>query len=236
MTVRALAQEATDDQALRRISEPASLAAERVTRWVGPDGQHWVHLWGNAAILHGAQPAVRAREAIVRISDESTEFDRISRVDIYAEGQVRLARDDGRAKDKAQTVIKTCETRLNCYRPDGVRETKDPPWQLQIIKRSGFREQKTRVAKPKRPGSDHEPSSIDARYEALARSASAQAAAAPTKETVPIIATQAVVRNQSADVLESAPPDSSSAARRPARPCRTWRLSRSATRWCSVPE
>ena len=109
-----------------------------MTHWKGPDGQHWAHLWGNAAILHGPDTVVRGREAIVRISDESTEFDRIKRVEIYAEGQVRSARDGGAPRTSARAVVLTGETRLKCYQPKGLFEAKDPPWRLQIIARSGF--------------------------------------------------------------------------------------------------
>ncbi len=94
MTVRALAQEAPEDEARRRLSDPVSLAADRVTHWKGPDGERWVHLWGNAAILEGPVAVIRAREAVVRISDESTEFDKVKRLEVYAEGQVRSARLD----------------------------------------------------------------------------------------------------------------------------------------------
>ena len=124
-----------------------------MTHWKGPDGQHWAHLWGNAAILHGPDTVVRGREAIVRISDESTEFDKIKRVEIYAEGQVRSARDDGAPRTSARAVVRTGETRLKCYQPKGLFEAKDPPWRLQIIARSGFRAQKAQPAAASRRAS-----------------------------------------------------------------------------------
>ena len=75
MTVRAVvAQDALDDETTRRLKDPVSLAADRVTHWNGPDG-HWVHFWGNARFCTG--PDRRAREAVVRINDASTEFEKI---------------------------------------------------------------------------------------------------------------------------------------------------------------
>ena len=63
MAVRAVAaQDGLDEATTRRLKDPVSLAADRVTHWKGPDGQQWVHLWGNAAILHGPDAVVRARK------------------------------------------------------------------------------------------------------------------------------------------------------------------------------
>jgi len=212
MTVRALAQDAPDDEARRKINDPVSLAADRVTHWNGPGGERWVHLWGNAAILQGPVAVIRAREAVVRISDESTEFDKIKRLEIYAEGQVRSARLEAPPRASARADIRTCETRLKCYQPGGVREAKEPPWQSQLIRHSGLRERraKTPATAQREPVRDTSP--IDARFEMLsARSARAAAQASPPAEVKPIIPTQAVIRNQSADALEPAPPDSAAA-------------------------
>ena len=209
MTVRALlAQDAPDDATKRRLKDPVSLAADRVTHWSGPDGQHWVHLWGNAAVLHGPDTVVRAREAIVRLSDESTEFDKIRRVEIYAEGQVRSAGDDGAPRASARAVVLTGETRLKCYQPKGLFEAKDPPWRLQIIARSGFRAQSAQPIVVSRRASDRDASAIDSRLDALtAQSTRVREQPAPKAKMRPIIATQAVVRNQSADLAEAPPLD-----------------------------
>ncbi len=94
ISLRAVAaQDALDEATRRQLRDPVALAADRVTHWNGPDG-HWVHLWGNVSVLHGSRPVVRAREAVVRISEESTEFEKIKLVEVYAEGLVRPARED----------------------------------------------------------------------------------------------------------------------------------------------
>jgi hypothetical protein len=207
MTVRALwGQEPSDDAAIRRIKEPVSLAADRVTHWRGPDGQRWVHLWGNAVILHGPDTVVRAREVIIRISDDSTEFDKLSRVDVYAEGPLRSARDSGAPRTSARASIRTGETRLKCYQPRGAAEANDPPWGLQIIARSGFRAQKNPPAQATRRDIERELSPIDSRFEALVATAERmRQQTLPKAKVVPILPTHAIVRNQSADVADSPP-------------------------------
>ena len=79
ITVRTLAQDAPEDEARRRLSDPVSLAADRVTHWKGPDGERWVHLWGNAAILEGPVAVIprgkpwcesaTSRQSLIRSSD-----------------------------------------------------------------------------------------------------------------------------------------------------------------------
>ena len=59
---------------------------------------------------------------------------------------MRSARDDGPLEPVGRAVVRTGEIRLKCYQPDGCREAKNPPWQSQIIRRSGFREKKATVA------------------------------------------------------------------------------------------
>ena len=83
----------------------------------------------------------------MRITDESTQFDKIKKVEVYAEGQVRPAREQGQPQGVGRAVARTAEIRLNCFQPKGLNETKNPPWQLQIIKRSGLREKKQAIAK-----------------------------------------------------------------------------------------
>jgi hypothetical protein len=201
-TVRALvAQDALDEATMRRLHDPVALAADRVTHWNGPDG-HWIHLWGNVSVLHGPEPVVRAREVVVRISDQSTEFEKIKQVEVYAEGVVRSARDQGQPPAVGRSTVRTGEIRLKCFQPAGPTETKNPPWQLQIIKRSGFLQKKPAIAAPSARASDRDASPIDARLEILTKRAAARAAqAAPPRATVPVIPTQAVVRNQSDDAV-----------------------------------
>ncbi len=204
MTVRAVAaQDALDDETMRRLKDPVSLTADRVTHWDGPDG-HWVHLWGNAAALHGPKTVVRAREAVVRINDASTEFDKIFLVEVYAEGEGRSARDGGQAQAVARAVVRTSKIGLKSYQPGGVTEVKDPPWQSHIIRRSGFREKKAVSAVPSRRENTKDPSPIDSRLEILTRRAAAKSAQpAPSREITTVVPTQAVVRNQSDDLVPS---------------------------------
>ncbi len=76
-----------------RLNIPIALAAAHVTEWRDKSGV-WVHLFGDASVLQGAQ-GLRAREAIVRITDASTARDYITLVEVYAEGQVRLTGESG---------------------------------------------------------------------------------------------------------------------------------------------
>ena len=79
-----------------------------------------------------------------------------------------------------------------------------PPWRLQIIARSGFR---TRVAQSTAKtgrASDRDEATIDSRIDALtASSARVREQRAAEAKARPIVATQAVVRDQSADAAES---------------------------------
>ena len=115
-------------------------------------------------------------------------------------------------------MIRTNETRLKYYQPKGLFEAKDPPWRLQIIARSGFRSQKTQQAPVSGKGPDRDASPIDSRLDALIAAHSARTreqpapvpvpalAPAPRAKVGPIVPTQAVVRNQSADAQD--PPSS----------------------------
>jgi len=144
------AQETPDDTASSRLADPIVLAANRVTEWNAPDGR-WVHLYGDSSILQGVE-GIRAREAVVRVSDVSTAIEKIVQVEVYAEGQVRVAGNEGPPQPRFHVVFRTAEVRLKCYHPSGPSTPKDPPWQLQIVRRSGFREPKPAVADPKGAG------------------------------------------------------------------------------------
>jgi hypothetical protein len=202
ISLRALAaQDVLDDATRRRLNDPISLAGDRVTQWTGPDG-HWVHLWGNVSVLHGPEPVLRAREAVVRISDASTEFEKIKLVEVYAEGLLRPAREGSPSQGTGRAAVRTSEIRLTCFQPTGVSEARNPPWQLQIIKRSGLRGKMPARAVPARREKDQDSSLIDSHLEALSRrSANKARSSAAGREKVPIIPTQAIVRNQSDDPL-----------------------------------
>ncbi len=136
--VRAVAAQGTpDDPGLPRLTDPIGLAASRVTAWNASDGR-WIYLSGDASILHGVE-GIRAREAIVRIVDVSTRFDKILQVEVYAQGQVRVNGDEGPPRAGHHGAFRTSEVQLKCYQPSGPTTPKVPPWQLQIIRRSGFR-------------------------------------------------------------------------------------------------
>ena len=91
-TVRALlAQDVPAEDDPRRLADPVVLAANRVTQWKAA-GAIWVRLVGDASVLQPVD-GVRAREAIVRITDASSGVEKISRVEVYAEGDVRLSGD-----------------------------------------------------------------------------------------------------------------------------------------------
>jgi hypothetical protein len=219
ISLRAVAaQDGLDEATRRKLNDPVALAADRVSHWNGPDG-HWVHLWGNVSVLHGSEPVVRAREAVVRISDQSMEFETIKLVEVYAEGVARPAREDlPPSQTTGRAAVRTSVIRLNSFGPTGPSEIKNPPWQLQIIKRSGLREKK-----PARPASvrrekDHESSSIDSHLEALTQRGVTRKAgsSAATRQAVPIIPTQAIVRNQSDDPVPTLLPSPDVKPGRPA--------------------
>ena len=80
----------------------------------------------------------RAREAIVRIVDISSETEKISRVDVYAEGQILVSGTSNATQRSYRGELETSEVRLKCYDRAGPKTEKDPPWGLAIIRRSGF--------------------------------------------------------------------------------------------------
>ena len=131
-----LAQDVPDDADTRRQSDPIVLAATSVTQWKSSDGV-WVRLTGNTSVLQGVD-GVRCREAIVRIVDISSENEKISRVDVYAEGQIRVSGTSNADQTSYRGEFQTGEVRLKCYDRAGPKTEKDPPWGLAIIRRSGF--------------------------------------------------------------------------------------------------
>ncbi len=136
-TVRALlAQDVRPETDAHRQSDPVVLAATSVTQWKSSDGD-WVRLTGSASVLQGVD-GVRAREAIVRITDISTENEKILRVDVYAEGQIRVSGTGNTDQPSYRGQFRTNEVQLNCYDRAGPRTEKEPPWGLAIIRRSGL--------------------------------------------------------------------------------------------------
>jgi hypothetical protein len=136
-TVRAvMAQDVRDEADGRRQSDPVVLAATSVTQWKSSDGV-WVRLAGNTSVLQGVD-GVRAREAIVRIVDISSETEKIKRVDFYAEGQILVSGTSNANQTSYRGELETSEVRLRCYDRAGPKTENDPPWGLAIIRRSGF--------------------------------------------------------------------------------------------------
>jgi hypothetical protein len=169
----AFGQETPEERAARRQSEPITLAANRVTRWDGPDG-HWVLLQDGSSVLQGVS-GFRAREALVRVSDVSTDLEKISQLDVYAEGQVRIQGDNDLPRSAFRTVFRSVEVSLKCYDPAGVAALKTAPSRLPIIQRSGFLAPKPAAVKPPEAQPDF--------------------LSAPLNTSPPVIATQAIVPN-----------------------------------------
>jgi hypothetical protein len=151
-TVRALlAQDVREDVSARRLADPIVLAANRVTKWQAA-GAIWVRLTGNASVLQGVE-GLRAREAIVRIVDESIGGETIRHVDFYAEGDVRLSGANQSTQPSYRGVLRTNELQIKSYDRAGPQTAQEPPWALAIIRRSGFLVQKP-VAAAQAPASD----------------------------------------------------------------------------------
>jgi hypothetical protein len=175
-TVRALvAQETPDGRAARRLNAPIVLAASKVTHWKAADGD-WVLLQDASSVLQGVH-GIRAREAIARVTDISTDVDQIKQVEIYAEGQVRIAGDDNPPRSSFHTVFRATEVRLQSYDASGPTRLMNAPAQLPIIRRSGFL-----APKPASPRT---------------QAAEPGLATAPTPDHRPIVATRAIISNDS---------------------------------------
>jgi len=119
-----------------RLRDPIDLAANRVTQWKAADGT-WVRLLGDASVLHGVEGA-RASEAVVRITDASSETEKFFQVEVFAEGQVRLTGDNNSPRPSYRGVFRTYEVHLKCYEPTGPQTAQEPPWDLAIVRRSGL--------------------------------------------------------------------------------------------------
>ncbi|HEV3166445.1 MAG TPA: hypothetical protein VGZ22_20645, partial [Isosphaeraceae bacterium] len=67
--------------------ETIDLAADRIREWT-VDGQQWVVLEGNSAVLQGVD-GVRAERAVVKVLTQSNLGKVVHSVEIYAEGKVQ---------------------------------------------------------------------------------------------------------------------------------------------------
>ena len=131
------AQEAPEPDAASRTADPLSLTADRVTRWVSPDG-YYVHLLGDAALLQGVE-GFRAREAVARIVDRSSATERLYLVEVYAEGAVRASGEAAPTRTGGQrAVFRTPEVQIKAYEPRGLIALPGPPRPAGILLRSGF--------------------------------------------------------------------------------------------------
>ena len=79
-----------------------------------------------------------ARDAIARITDEWLGTEKIRRVEVYAEGDVRASGAAGSPFPNYRGEFRTTEVQLKCYDPGGPKTATNPPWDLAIMRRSGF--------------------------------------------------------------------------------------------------
>ena len=63
-------------------------------------------------------------------------------MEVYAEGQIRVSGTSNADQTAYRGVFRTSEVQLKCYDRAGPKTEKDPPWDLAIIRRSGFVAQK----------------------------------------------------------------------------------------------
>lgn len=118
-------------------ADPIELAARRVLVWEA-NGERWVVLSGQAAVLQGAE-GLRARGAVVRIIAVPMEGGKGFQADIYAEGDVRISGQETAPRAEERTSLRTRgEVRLSPYQSSGLTELKEPPRGLMIVARSGF--------------------------------------------------------------------------------------------------
>ena len=115
MVCALLAQDVPAEDDSRHLADPVVLAADRVTRWEAA-GAIWVRLAGQASLLQPVEGVPR-REAIARITDDSFGRRKISRVEIYAEGDVRVSGAAGSPCPAYRAEFRTTEVQLKCYRP-----------------------------------------------------------------------------------------------------------------------
>ena len=189
-TVRALlAQDVPVEDDPRRLADPVVLAANRVTQWQAP-GAIWLRLVGDASVLQPVD-GVRAREAIVRITDVSSGVEKIRQVEVYAEGDVRLSGAAASALPAYRGLFRTSECQLKCYDAGGPKTVKSPPWDLAIIRRSGFVVQKR--AEARRAAASADPLPVRGRGESPAPFVIS--ASTPPSGAGRLVATQTVAPN-----------------------------------------
>ena len=161
------------------------------------------------------------REAIVRISDASTEIETIKRVEVYAEGQVRLAQNPAVEEAAGRALIRTAEIRLKSYAPGAISHVKDPSLAVAHHPALGPQREEARRARPCPPAgrSRPVPYRFPVRDPDETRRGSKRRRPRRRKRSAPSSPTQAVVRNQSDDVgpslLASGEPPSPSAPASP---------------------
>ena len=100
------AQDEPNGTAARRVQDPIVLAGHRVTAWSTADGR-WVHLFDRAAVLQGVE-GLRAKEAIVRIVEQSSLDERTFEVEVYAEGDVSVVGASGSVSSR-HTILHTAK-------------------------------------------------------------------------------------------------------------------------------
>jgi hypothetical protein len=84
----ARAQDLISSLRIPAAADPVDLAAHRITKWTAGE-QSWVVLEGEAAVLRGVE-GLRADRAVVRISRFRTNSGPMQRLEVYAEGHVRM--------------------------------------------------------------------------------------------------------------------------------------------------
>ena len=130
------AQDEPNGTTARRVQDPIVLAGRRVTAWSTADGR-WVHLFDRAAVLQGVE-GLRAKEAIVRIVEQSSSDERTFQVEVYAEGDVSVVGASGSVSSR-HTILHTAkEPQLSPYHSSGFTSLKQPPRPPPILLRSGF--------------------------------------------------------------------------------------------------
>jgi hypothetical protein len=122
----------------RGTSEAIELAARRVIVWED-DGARWVVLSGEAAVLQGVE-GLRARGAVVRITEQPAAGGPGYRAEVYAEGDVRpTSGNNTTPRPHARLELQTPkEVRLTPYDPSGLTRLAEVPHGLAIVHRSGF--------------------------------------------------------------------------------------------------
>ncbi len=166
-------------------ADPIELAAQRVQVWETP-GVKWAILSGEAAVIQ-AGDGLRARAAVVRLTELPLDDGKGYQAEIYAEGEVRVSGQAQPPRSRLRTVLRTRkQVQLNSYSRNGLTQ-KEPPSDLLILRRSGF--VLPQPAAAGRRAARPEPQRSTAGLESLA----ARQAQVPASETVRAVpAVQAV--------------------------------------------